>query len=102
MDFVVTAFDALDDGALGRRMQHRSAHLEGARQLAEAGRLVSAGAFLAADRAMIGSTLHMSFPSRDELQAWLDADPYTVGGVWGEVDVREIRLVRFSDDSAPR
>jgi uncharacterized protein YciI len=93
MDFLVTAYDA--PGALDRRLRHRSQHLEGARRLAQHGHLRSAGAILDADGRMIGSTLHMSFPSRDDLEAWLDVDPYTVAEVWRDVEVREIRLVDF-------
>lgn len=94
MDFVITAYDAPD--ALERRMQHRAAHLEGARRLATEGRLRSAGAIVDAEGRMVGSTLHMSFPSRDELHAWLELDPYTLAGVWADVDVREVRLVDFT------
>lgn len=98
MDFVVTAYDTPD--ALELRMQHRASHLAGARRLADDGHLRSGGAILDAEGRMIGSTLHMSFPSRDELQAWLDAEPYVLGGVWKDVDVREIRLLDITGQAA--
>jgi uncharacterized protein len=41
---------------------------------------------------MIGSTLYMEFPSREELDRWLRNDPYTTGGVWFNVKVENIRL----------
>jgi uncharacterized protein YciI len=42
------------------------------------------------------------FPSREELDAWLDGDPYVTGGVWQEVEVAPFRVAVGSwmpDDS---
>ena len=32
------------------------------------------------------------FPSREELDAWLDHDPYVTGGVWQQVEVAPFRV----------
>jgi len=43
---------------------------------------------------MIGSTLYMNFESRAALDQWLQSDPYVTGGVWVDIEVKPIRLVR--------
>lgn len=92
MQFVVTAFDGTDDGALQRRLAAREAHLKLAEGLSQEGRILVGGAILDDAGRMIGSTLIVDFPSRAELDAWLKIDPYTTGGVWKTVDVRPFRV----------
>ena len=46
MQFLVTAYDGKDDGALDRRMSVRKAHINGANELKEAGHLIAGGAIL--------------------------------------------------------
>lgn len=36
---------------------------------------------------MIGSMAVMDFPSEEELQEWLDKDPYVTGDVWKTIEV---------------
>ena len=93
MQFVVTAMDYTDAGALDRRMAQREAHLAGVRQLIASGNFLSGGAILDSTGRMIGSTLHVDFPDRAELDAMLQRDPYVLGKVWERIDVREARLV---------
>lgn len=93
MQFVVTAFDYTDADALKRRMAHREQHLAGVRKLVADGHFLSGGAILDDAGNMIGSTLHMEFPTRAELDAQLRNDPYIVGKVWETLDVRQVRLV---------
>jgi len=92
MQFVVTAFDGTDEGALERRLAAREAHLKLAERLTREGRILIGGAILDDAGRMIGSTLIVDFPSRAELDAWLKIDPYTTGGVWKTVDVRPFRV----------
>jgi uncharacterized protein len=94
MQFLVTAFDYTDAGALARRLQHRQAHLEGVKQLMAKGAFKSGGAILDEDgEKMIGSTLHLEFPDRDSLEAHLSQDPYVSGKVWETIDIKPIKLV---------
>lgn len=93
MQFVVTAMDYTDEGALERRMAQRDAHLAGVRELIARGHFLSGGAILDEQGKMIGSTLHMEFPDRPALETWLQADPYIGGKVWEHVDIRQVRLV---------
>ena len=93
MQFVVTALDFTDEGALERRMATREAHLASIRQLIAEGHFLSGGAVLDNAGRMVGSSIHMDFPDRATLEARLAQDPYVSGKVWESIDVREIRLV---------
>ncbi|NLN12908.1 MAG: hypothetical protein GX169_01580 [Arcobacter skirrowii] len=39
---------------------------------------------------MVGSTLFVEFENDDELEAWLENDPYVIGNVW---DYENIQIV---------
>lgn len=93
MQFVVTALDYTDADALTRRMAHREQHLAGVKKLIAAGHFLSGGAILDDAGKMIGSTLHVEFPTRADLDAQLQGDPYVSGKVWEKIDVRQVRLV---------
>jgi uncharacterized protein YciI len=92
MQFLVTAYDGKDDGALNRRMSVREAHINGANQLKEAGHLIAGGAILDEAEQMIGSTMFVEFDSKAELDQWLASDPYVTGNVWQDISVLPIRL----------
>ena len=92
MQFLLTAYDGKDDGALNRRMSVREAHINGANQLKEAGHLIAGGAILNETEQMIGSTMFVEFDSKAELDQWLASDPYVTGNVWQDISVLPIRL----------
>ncbi|MDB9969075.1 YciI family protein [Gammaproteobacteria bacterium] len=92
MQFLVTAYDGKDDGALDRRMSVRKAHINGANELKEAGHLIAGGAILDEAEQMIGSTMFVEFDSKAELDQWLASDPYVTGDVWQDISVLPIRL----------
>ncbi len=92
MQFLVVAYDGTDEGALERRLAVREAHLAGAEKLKAAGNLIAGGALLNDAGDMIGSTLYAEFATRDELDAWLQQDPYVTGGVWQDIEITPIRL----------
>ena len=92
MQFLLTAYDGKDDGALDRRMSVRKAHINGANQLKEAGHLIAGGAILDEAEQMIGSTMFVEFDSKAELDQWLASDPYVTGNVWQDISVLPIRL----------
>jgi len=93
MQFLIVAYDGTDPEAKQRRMNARPAHLEGVAKLKEAGNWINGGAILDEKGEMIGSTLYLQFPSRKELEQWLENDPYTTGSVWSKVAIETIRLV---------
>lgn len=93
MQFVVTAMDFTDTDALARRMANREAHLASVRQMIADGKFLSGGAILDASEKMIGSTLHLEFPDRANLEQHIQSDPYITGKVWEHVDIKVAKLV---------
>lgn len=87
MQFLVIGRDGKDEEAMARRLAVREAHLAlGDKMEAEGSRWYGC-VMLDDDGKMIGSMAVMDFPSKKELQKWLDAEPYVTGGVWKEVEV---------------
>lgn len=94
MQFMVTALDYQDSGALQRRLANREAHLRGIKKLVANGQMISGGALLDdSGERMIGSTMHVDFPDRETLEATLRSDPYVEGQVWETFTIFRCRLV---------
>ena len=91
MQFLVLGYDGMDSQALERRMAVREAHIESARKMKAAGTLIEGGAILDDAGKMIGSMMLVEFPSKADMQIWLDADPYVMGKVWEKIEVRPFR-----------
>ncbi len=87
MQFLVIAYDK--KGALDKRLEVRDEHVKGTKELMERGAILNAGAFIEDDK-MIGSTLFVDFPSKADLDAWLENEPYVKNGVW---DVENIQIL---------
>ena len=92
MQFVVIGRDGTDPEAPDRRQVVRPTHLDELQPLVDAGNILVGGAILDDDGSMRGSVMIVDFPSREELHAWLDNDPYVTGGVWREVEVAPFRV----------
>ena len=92
MQFLVVALDGKDEGAPARRQAVRESHLAGVMKLKEAGNMLTGGAILDNDGKMIGSACVVEFESRDDLDLWLDNDPYVVGDVWRDITVMPFRV----------
>ena len=91
MHFLITAFDGTDEGALERRLAARAAHLALGDSMIAAGTLLYAAAILDDNEKMIGSSMIVHFPTRSDLDAWLQQEPYALGGVWKDIQVRRCR-----------
>ena len=91
MQFVVIARDGIDADAVARRQAVRPTHLDEIRPLVDAGHILMGGAMLDDDGNMRGSVLMVDFPSRAELDAWIDHDPYVTGDVWRQVEIVPFR-----------
>jgi uncharacterized protein YciI len=87
MQFMLLAYDGKDDCALSRRLAVREQHLALGNQLVAEGKLLFATAILDTGEKMIGSMLILEFPSRAELDAWLEIEPYVTGDVWREIEI---------------
>lgn len=92
MQFIVTALDGKDEKALERRLAAREEHLKSANQMYEKGNLLYAAAILNDESKMIGSTMIFEFPSREDLDKWLKVEPYVIGKVWEDIDIKNCQV----------
>lgn len=92
MQYLVIAYD--NDGALEKRLEVRDAHVEGAKKMMAEGKIIDAGALIEDDQ-MVGSTLFVDFEDDDEINEWLENEPYVTNGVWNmeEFQIVPIRLI---------
>ncbi len=90
--YFITAYDFTDAEALDRRMAVRPSHLEGVKKLKEKGNFLIGGAILSPEGKMIGSSLFMQFQNDEELQQWLNEEPYLSEKVWDKVEIKPFRV----------
>jgi uncharacterized protein YciI len=90
--YLITAYDYTDTGALQRRMNVRPFHLDGAKKLKENGNFIIGGAMLSDDGKMIGSIMIMQFETEEELEAWKQSEPYITQKIWESVDIKPFRV----------
>ncbi|WP_016853542.1 YciI family protein [Halomonas smyrnensis] len=83
--------------SLERRLAARPDHLARLEQLRDEGRLVLAGPHPAVDSedpgeaGFSGSLVVAEFDDLDSAQAWADADPYIIAGVYAQVTVKPFK-----------
>ena len=87
MQFVVIAHDHDDDGALERRIAVRPEHMARCEKMVELGTLLFAVALLDDAERMIGSVMVVDLPTRADVEAWLDDEPYKVHDIWRQIDI---------------
>lgn len=92
MQFLVNAYDGTDEGAGERRLAVRDEHLKLATSMKEKGRYLYAAAILDDDGKMIGSTLIVDFPTRNDLEKWLEIEPYVKGNVWEKIEIKPCKV----------
>jgi len=92
MQYLVIAYD--NENALERRLESREAHINGARQLMSEGKILNAGALIE-DEKMVGSTLLIDFEDEDEIDQWLENEPYVKNNVWNmdEFQIVPVKLL---------
>lgn len=87
------------NNSLERRLAARPDHLARLEKLRDEGRLVLAGPHPAVDAdnpgeaGFTGSLVVAEFDSLHEAQAWADADPYMIAGVYARVSVKPFKKV---------
>ena len=95
MLYAIMAEDA--PNSLERRLALRPQHLPRVQQLANEGRLLCGGAFPAIDSldpgpaGFTGSLIVAEFPSLEEAEAWVKADPFYTEGIYAKVVVKPYR-----------
>jgi uncharacterized protein YciI len=90
--YLITAYDHTDEGALQRRMNIRPHHLDGAKELKEKGNFIIGGAMLNEEGNMIGSTMILQFETEEELEAWQLNEPYITQKIWETVDIKPFKV----------
>ena len=93
MQFIVTALDGSDSGALERRMAARTAHLEQFEKMKKEKKFLFAAAILDDQERMIGSIVFCDFPDQAALQLWLDDEPYVKRNVWQNIEIKLCKVV---------
>lgn len=97
MLYVILGKDRPD--SLHERLAVRPAHLARLQILQSEGRLLLAGPLPAIDAAdpgaagFVGSLIVAEFHDAQSAQAWADADPYVIAGVYTSVDVYPFKKV---------
>lgn len=89
--YLVTAYDYKDDGALQRRLDVRPHHLDNIKKLQAGNNFVVGGAILNDEGQMIGSSMIVQFETDEEMEAWKSNDPYVLQKVWETVDVKPFK-----------
>ncbi|NUU22215.1 MAG: hypothetical protein HOV68_11990 [Streptomycetaceae bacterium] len=92
MQYLLIAYDGKDDQALDRRLRVRDRHIATCDELVAQGRMHFGTAILDDAGTMIGSMLVLDFPTREELDAYLAVEPYVVGDVWREIEIKPCRV----------
>ena len=92
MQFLILGYDGQDEKALDRRLAVRDAHIAFGDKLRDAGNLLYGTAILSDEGKMCGSMLVAEFNSRDELEAWLENEPYVTGKVWERVEISPCKV----------
>ena len=87
MQFLVIGYDGSDDKAQERRLAVREKHLAGVVKMKAEGKAVYGVAMLNDQGKMIGSLMVVDYPSRSDVDAWLQAEPYVTGNVWQKIEV---------------
>ncbi|HEY2583288.1 MAG TPA: YciI family protein [Mucilaginibacter sp.] len=90
--YLITAYDYTDTGALQRRMNVRPHHLDGAKELREKGNYILGGAILNEEGEMIGSVMILQFETEEGLEAWKQSEPYITQKIWESVDIKPFRV----------
>lgn len=90
--YILHAWDGTDEQAVERRMSNRPAHFDNARKLKANGNFVTGGAMLNDEGQMIGSMMVVQFETKEQLQQWMDKEPYITGKVWEKIDIRPFKV----------
>jgi uncharacterized protein YciI len=90
--YVIVAKDGKDENALVRRMQYRPAHFELMKRYKAEGKFISGGATLDKDGKMNGSVVVLQFASTEDVNTWINEEPYIQGKVWEEYEVLPFKV----------
>lgn len=101
MQFVILGYDGTDAEAPARRSAARDAHLAGLSDLKNSGHILYGAALLDKDEKMIGSMIVCEFSSKEELNQWLEKEPYVLSGVWKTVEICPAKVPQLFSSHQP-
>ena len=89
MQFLVIGLDGTDDKAMERRLAVREDHIKLGERLVKSGNTWYGAALLDDNGNMKGSVFMVDFPSKKELNRWLEREPYVTGDVWQDITIHK-------------
>lgn len=92
MTFTIIAYDGKDDKALERRMNARPRHLAFGDELKKENKVLYGVALLDENKNMIGSIYVMNMETREELDLYLEKEPYVQDNVWQDISIYESKV----------
>ena len=92
MQFLVHGYDGTDEKAPERRLAVRAAHIALGDELRASGNYLYAAAMLDEQGQMRGSMIVVDFETREDLDAWLENEPYVTGKVWERIEVQRCQV----------
>jgi len=92
MQFLVFGYDGKDADAQARRAAARPDHLVLAAKMTDEGKALYGAAILDDKEQMIGSAMVVEFADRAELDKWLEHEPYVLGKVWVDIDIKPCKV----------
>jgi uncharacterized protein YciI len=87
MPFLILGYDGKDDQALERRLAVRSDHIKLGDQLRDQGKVLYGVAMLDENKKMTGSVYVVNMDTREEVDKYLEIEPYVTGNVWQKIEV---------------
>lgn len=87
MQFTIIWLDWKDDKAMERRMKVRESHISLWEKLLASWNMWYGAAIWDDEKNMIGSILIYDFKDENELQDYLDKEPYVVWWVWKDIKI---------------
>jgi uncharacterized protein len=90
--YLITAYDFTDTGALKRRMDVRPHHIDNIKEMKASGNFVVGGAMLNEEGNPIGSVMILQFETEEQLTAWQQNEPYVIQQVWENVDIKPFKV----------
>jgi uncharacterized protein YciI len=87
MPFLIFGYDGKDEQALDRRLAARPNHIQLGDKLRDQGKVLYGVAMLNDDKKMIGSVYIVNMDTREEVDKYLETEPYVTGNVWQKIEV---------------
>ncbi len=94
MQYIITAYDG--EGMLEKRMEVRPRHLENMGKVN--GKVLCAGGLLDDEGKMKGSVLVMEFETKEDLDQYLESEPYIIEKVWEKITVENMNVVLLNGE----